>query len=534
MTNLKNALKSHYDVIKESSLLDLFLDPERANKFSLSHGGLWFDYSKNHINDETINLLCEYAQSKGMTAAIDGMFKGEKINSTENRAVLHTALRDPNQESANGKLVHQVLNKMTGFVDKVHSGTWCGYSGKAIKSVVNIGIGGSDLGPRMVTQALKAYQKEAVDVYFVANIDGANLEDILSKLDSETTLFVIASKTFTTMETLNNASSARDWMTSNGCSNEHLKNHFVAIGSNVDLIKKFGIDEDNIFPMWDWVGGRYSMWSAIGLPIALAVGMDNFKALLEGAHEMDRHFVDAPLKQNIPVISALLSFWYSQFWGVRSNAVLPYAQRMSDLPAYLQQLDMESLGKSVGKDGSKVDYHTGLVIWGAEGSNAQHSFCQLLHQGNQRISIDFIVVKEAMSEYTDQHQQLLSCFVSQSQALLQGKTLEQAKAELHGLGLPNEEVEKIAPHKVIPGNRSSNAYVMDSLSPKNMGALIAMYEHKVFASSVLLGINAFDQWGVELGKQLGVPIYDALNSGELQEGWDSSTISLIKHLNSVA
>ena len=531
MKNLKKQLQSHYDVIKESSLLDLFLDSERANTFSLNHDGLWFDYSKNHINDETINLLCKYAESKGLTAAINGMFNGDKINNTEGRAVLHTALRNPEQESANGKQVQQVLNKMEGFVDKVHSGAWCGYSGKAIKSVVNIGIGGSDLGPRMVTRALSAYKKEAVDVYFVANIDGANLEDILSKLDPETTLFVIASKTFTTMETLTNATSARDWMSSKGCSDDHLKNHFVAIGSNVDLIKKFGIDEDNIFPMWDWVGGRYSMWSAIGLPIALAVGMANFKALLEGAHGMDRHFIDAPFQQNIPVISALLSFWYSQFWGVRSNAVLPYAQRMGDVPAYLQQLDMESLGKSVDKTGSSVDYHTGLVIWGAEGSNAQHSFCQLLHQGNQKITIDFIVVKESMSEYQDQHKQLLSCFVSQSQALLQGKTLEQAKRELHALGLSNEQVDEIAPHKVIPGNRSSNAYVMDRLSPKNLGALIAMYEHKVFVSSVLLGINAFDQWGVELGKQLGVPIYEALNSGELQDAWDSSTVSLIKHLN---
>jgi glucose-6-phosphate isomerase len=530
--NLQEAFKT----IKTQTLLDLFQDnPQRIEALSLTVGQLFFDFSKNHITSHTLKSLCEFAQSKDMQAAINSLLGGDEVNNTEKRPALHSALREPpadkghaNQPTSNQ--VQQALSKMDTFVEALHQQEWKGFSGKAIDTVVNIGIGGSDLGPRMVTQALADYHVPQISVHFVANIDGADLQDTLKKLNPESTLFIVASKSFTTLETLNNALSAREWVLESGCDQGSLHKHFVAISSNIQAASEFGIAEENIFPMWDWVGGRYSLWSAIGLPIALATGMNNFRSLLTGAHEMDQHFKQTPLEKNIPVIAALISHWYSHYWGTTSHAVLPYSQRLSRLPAYLQQLDMESLGKQVSKEGTPLNYPSGLVIWGTEGTNGQHSFHQLLHQGTQLIPVDFIAVKESMSRYTEQHQHLLACCISQSQALLQGKTLQQATTELREQGLSEQEVLSLAPHKVVPGNRPSTFILMESLTPQNLGALIAFYEHKVYASSVLLGINAFDQWGVELGKQLGKPLYGALTEGVVNAEWDSSTKSIVNKL----
>lgn len=531
MANQSNALETSYATLKQTSLLDLFKhNPQRAKDFSINVGELNFDYSKNHIDHDVIGELIHLANNKALPAAIESLFNGEKLNNTEQRAALHTALRKPNDNTDISEQVQQALSKMQGFVESIHKQQWLGYTGKNIETIVNIGIGGSDLGPRMVVQALSPYHSSTINVLFVANIDGADLEDTLRPLNPETTLFVIASKTFTTLETLSNANSARQWAMDAGCKQAELYKHFVAISSNLQAAVDFGIAEDNIFPMWDWVGGRYSLWSAIGLPIALALGMDHFRDLLAGAHEMDIHFKEAPLKNNMPVIAALLSYWYSHYWRTSSHAVLPYAQRLSRFPAYLQQLDMESLGKRVNKQGDTLNYPTGLVIWGTEGTNGQHSFHQLLHQGSQIIPVDFITIKKAMSRYTTQHQHLLACGISQAQALLQGKSLTQAEAELWEQGLNEDQIKTLAPHKVIPGNKPSNMIILEELSPKNLGALIALYEHKTYVSSVLLGINAFDQWGVELGKQLGKPLYTALTTGDCSDEWDSSTIATVNRL----
>ncbi len=530
---MDNTLKAQHKQLNESTLLDLFKEnPERAKKFSLKVDGLYFDFSKNHINDDVMASLFSKANMQELPTAIESLFNGEHVNNTEKRAALHTALREPKNDSDISNMVQTALDKMGNFVESVHQQQWLGYTGKAIKSVVNIGIGGSDLGPRMVTQALSAFHHPQLSVHFVANIDGADLEDTLSTVDAETTLFVIASKTFTTLETLNNALSARQWMLDAGCQKNDLQKHFVAISSNIKTAHEFGIAKDNIFPLWDWVGGRYSLWSSIGLPIALAIGMHGFRELLNGAHIMDTHFRQAPVENNMPVIAALLSYWYNHYWGCSAHAVLPYAQRLNRLPAYLQQLDMESLGKRVSKSGDTLTASTGSIIWGAEGTNGQHSFHQLLHQGTRLIPVDFIAVKKPMSSYKDQHEHLLACCISQSQALLQGKTLQQAEQELREQGLSEDDIQQLAPHKVIPGNKPSNTVILDELTPKNLGAIIAFYEHKVYVTSVLLGINAFDQWGVELGKQLGKPLYNALTTKECSVEWDSSTIEIIKQLQS--
>lgn len=527
----QSSLDQHYNNIKDKTLLDLFSAEERAQQFTLNMEGLSFDFSKNHITAEIIADLCKHADDVGMQAAIQALLDGEQVNNTEQRPAHHSALREPSNASSTSAEVQSTLNKMANFVQQIHQQQWLGFTDKPIDNVVNIGIGGSDLGPRMVVQALTAFhQAHHIKVHFVANIDGSDLEDTLKDLDPETTLFIVASKSFSTLETLNNALSARQWILNKGCKTEQLQQHFIAISTNTTAAQNFGITENNILPIWDWVGGRYSLWSAIGLPIALAIGMDNFKQLLQGAHEMDEHFRSAPMTQNIPVIAALLSYWYSHYWGSSSHVVLPYAQRLSRLPAYLQQLDMESLGKRVNKEGETLHYPTGLVIWGTEGTNGQHSFHQLLHQGTQIIPTDFIAVKEAMSPYQDQHNHLLACCISQSQALLQGKTLAQAKQELKKQGLDDKHIDFLAPHKVIPGNKPSTTIVIKALSPINLGKLIAFYEHKVYASSVLLNINAFDQWGVELGKQLGKPLYKALTTGAIDPSWDSSTKELLQHL----
>jgi len=528
---MNKILENLAKTMQSSTLLELFeQQANRAQDFTINVGSLHFDFSKNHITPEVITALCNTAREKNISHAIDALFTGKPVNTTEKRAALHSALREPTKDSEQSLLVQATLNKMDKFIECIHQQQWLGFSGKPISTIVNIGIGGSDLGPRVVTQALFAFRKENIALQFIANIDGADLADHLLHLDPETTLFIVASKSFTTAETLSNARNARQCMLDAGCSQSLLKQHFVAISSNIEIASEFGIDTDNIFPMWDWVGGRYSLWSAIGLPIALEIGMDRFRELLAGAHNMDMHFKSAPLEKNMPVIAALISHWYSVYWGASSHAILPYAQRMKALPAYLQQLDMESLGKGVTHTGETITTPTGSILWGTEGSNGQHSFHQLLHQGTHLIPCDFIAVKKTMSEYDAQHWYLLSCCLSQSQALLQGKTLMQAKDELAAKGLTQEEVDQLAPHKVIPGNRPNNIIIMDELTPFNLGELLAFYEHKVYSTSVLLDINAFDQWGVELGKQLNNDILQAINTGNINSEWDDSTIQLINYL----
>lgn len=515
---------------EQHSLSEAFRqDPERARRYSLTAAGIFLDYSKNHLDAETIQALLSLAQEADLGNAIADLQAGKPVNNTEQRPALHTILRSQSQPADDrGATVAAALEKMAAFVSSVHSGKWRGFSDKPISDVVNIGIGGSDLGPRMVTRALRGYLNNGVQVHFVANVDGADLCDTLAALNPETTLFIVASKSFSTLETRENAFSARRWTLASGCPEAELQRHYVAVSSNIDAAQRFGIAADNIFPMWDWVGGRYSLWSAIGLPIALAAGMENFNALRRGAANMDTHFSEAPLESNMPVLLALITFWYSEFWQAQSQAILPYAQRLAQLPAYLQQLDMESLGKGVDREGIAVDYQTGLILWGTEGTNGQHSFHQLLHQGTRLVPVDFIASRQPMSELDGQHRHLLACCISQSQALLAGKSLAQAGQELRAKGLGDAEVAALAPHKVIPGNRPSNTLLMENLSPETLGALIALYEHKVYCLSVLWNINAFDQWGVELGKQLGTAIHPAMQSGECPEDWDGSTRQLVK------
>lgn len=507
-------------------------DNKRAKEFSLSACDLFLDYSKNHIDTETFKLLTQLTEEAELKEKISALFSGKKINNTENRKALHTALRSPQASNDEERAVHDTLEKMAVFAKKIHNEDWRGFTGKPIKNVVNIGIGGSDLGPRMVTAALKPFHLPQLRLHFVSNIDGADIASCLADLAPETTLFILASKSFTTLETLENAKTARRWLKKSGCEGGDIAKHFVSITSNIKAATEFGIHADNIFPMWDWVGGRYSLWSAIGLPIALAIGFDNFKLLLSGAHEMDEHFRSAEAKDNLPVVQALIAFWYNQFWDAQSQVILPYNNLLKFFPAFLQQLDMESLGKGVDRDGNTIDYPTGMIIWGSEGTNGQHSFHQLLHQGNRCIPADFIISKESEYDLENQQEHLIACCLSQSQALLQGKSLEQAKQELLDDGYDEKQTELIAKHKVIPGNRASTTLVMEELSPKNLGALIALYEHKVFVLSVLSNTNAFDQWGVELGKQLSGPIVAALKNqaGDVEE-LDASTRQLIDRLS---
>lgn len=523
-----NQLQAARKNLEQAGLRQLFAaDPQRAQRFTSKACGLVLDYSKHYVDATNRQLLLNVAEEARLKAAINALFEGELVNNTEERAALHVALRSPKTGTPEERAVHGTLNKLTSFVEEVHAGKWLGFSGQAITDVVNIGIGGSDLGPRMAAEALSPFQRPGIKVHFAANIDAADLLGTLAELKPETTLFIVASKSFSTLETLENALSARQWLLDAGCPNTAIARHFVATTSRVDKAVEFGIAEENLFPMWDWVGGRYSLWSAIGLPIALAVGMDNFMALLAGAHAMDEHFRQADFAQNLPVLMGLLAFWYSQFWDVESWAVLPYNALLGQFPAYLQQLDMESLGKSVDREGRAVDYPTGMVIWGSAGTVGQHSFHQLLHQGTRLIPADFIVSRRAQHQLHHHQEHLFACCLSQSQALMNGKSLEQAREELLAAGLSPAKAEALAPHKVIPGNRPSTTLLMDELRPETLGALIALYEHKVFVQSVLLNINPFDQWGVELGKQLGAPILDALKGSGNEEGFDSSTRQLI-------
>ena len=530
------ALNQHREAMQNFSMREAFnADPQRFSQFTLSSCGLFLDYSKNLINTETRDLLVELANEVGLKDAIKAQYDGELVNSSEGRPALHTALRRPVGDKllVNGvnvmPEVHKVLNQITDLVGRIHDGLWRGYTEKPITDVVNIGIGGSFLGPELVSEALLSYAQKGVRCHYLANIDGSEFHELTMKLRAETTLFIVSSKSFSTLETLKNATAARGWYLAQGGSEAELYRHFIAVSSNNAAAVAFGIREENIFPMWDWVGGRYSLWSAIGLPIALAIGMSNFKELLSGAYSMDQHFLTAPFEQNMPVLLGLLGVWYGNFWGAQSHAILPYDHYLRNITKHLQQLDMESNGKSVRQDGTPVTTDTGPVIWGGVGCNGQHAYHQLLHQGTQFIPADFIVPIVSFNPVSDHHQWPYANCLSQSQALMIGKTRAEAEAELRDKGLSEEDVQNLAPHKVIPGNRPSNTLVVERISPRRLGALVAMYEHKVFVQSVIWGINAFDQWGVESGKEMGKAVYQRLTGGTDEPADDASTQGLINY-----
>ncbi|MCL1079818.1 glucose-6-phosphate isomerase [Parashewanella spongiae] len=526
------ALAKHRDNIKH--MRELFAeDNQRFEKMSVKGCGLLLDYSKNRLDETALSNLFQLANETKLTEKIQAMFAGNAINTTENRAVLHTALRASSDTEVivNGQNVmpeiQQTLKKMEQFVNDVHNGTWVGYTGKTITDIVSIGIGGSFLGPKIVSQALRPYWTGHINCHFVANVDGTSIVEKLKPLDPETTLFVMSSKSFSTQETLTNTLSARNWLLKSGADKAAVAKHFVAITSNVAKATEFGIEEKNTFPMWNWVGGRYSLWSAIGLPIVLLTGFETFKTLLNGAAEMDEHFATQPLEQNMPVLMGLISLWYSNFYGSESQVILTYDHYLRGLPAYIQQLDMESNGKSVDLAGNSLDYNTGPVIWGGEGTNGQHAYHQLIHQGTALIPADFIFPLTSHNPLGNHHIQLASNCFGQTQALMQGRTFEEAKAELSNSNLSEEQKNIIAKHKVMPGNRPSNTILMDKLTPKTLGALIALYEHRTFVQGAVWDINSFDQWGVELGKVLGVDVLNRLGSDKSCSELDSSSNSLI-------
>ncbi|MBL0637149.1 glucose-6-phosphate isomerase [Aeromonas dhakensis] len=533
-TQAWQALEAHFAANKETRLKDLFAqDPQRFDKFSLTFGGdILVDYSKNLITEETLKLLIDLAKETDLRSAIDAMFNGDKINMTEGRSVLHVALRNRSDRpiESDGKdvmpEVNAVLAKMKGFCEKIISGEWKGYTGKAIQHVVNIGIGGSDLGPVMITEALRPY-KNHLQMHFVSNVDGTHIAETLKKIDPETTLFLVASKTFTTQETMTNALTARDWFIKIAGDKAHVAKHFAALSTNGKAVAEFGIDTNNMFEFWDWVGGRYSSWSAIGMPIALSVGFENFEALLQGAFEMDMHFATASYEQNVPVLLALIGLWYNNFHGAESEAILPYDQYMHRFPAYFQQGNMESNGKYVDRNGKPVDYQTGPIIWGEPGTNGQHAFYQLIHQGTKLIPCDFLAPAISHNPIGDHHPKLLANFFAQTEALAFGKSKEQVEAEFLAAGKTLEQVKDLVPFKVFEGNRPTNSILFKSLTPKTLGALIAMYEHKIFVQGAIWNIFSFDQWGVELGKQLANKILPELNTAEAVTSHDCSTNGLI-------
>lgn len=508
-------------------------NPNRFNDFSIKRPGYLFDYSKNLIDQETLNLLLKLAEETQLKSAISAMFEGQKINETEGRAVLHTALRDFSDEEllVDGENIKpgikKVLDQMKTFSEKVISGEHKGFSGKEITDVVNIGIGGSDLGPVMVCSALKHF-KTRLDVHFVSNVDGNHIAETLKTLDPETTLFIVASKTFTTQETMTNAASAKDWFLKNGTQQDVAK-HFVALSTNTKSVKEFGIAEENIFEFWDWVGGRYSLWSAIGLSISLAVGYENFELLLKGANETDTHFRTADFKENVPVLMALLGIWYRNFYGAGTYAILPYSQYLDRFPAYLQQGDMESNGKSVDRNGEYVEYETGPIIWGEPGTNGQHAFYQLIHQGTELIPADFLAYAKSCNEVSDHQDKLLANFFAQTEALAFGKNEEEVRAELNAIGKSGEEVEKLLNYKVFAGDSPTNSFIFDELTPFSLGQLIALYEHKIFVQGVIWNVFSFDQFGVELGKVLAGKILSELESKETVSSHDSSTNGLMNY-----
>lgn len=526
-------LVDHYIDINQQGLRELFAaDPQRFKKFSILFEDILLDYSKNRVNEETMALLVQLAKECHLSEAIAAMFAGERINVTENRPVLHTALRNQSDKPVfvDGKdvmpAVRSVLAQIKAFTEKILFGEWKGYTGKVITDVVNIGIGGSDLGPVMVTEALKAY-KTRLNVHFVSNVDGTHIAETLKEVDPETTLFLIASKTFTTQETMANAHTAKDWFLSKGAGQEDVAKHFAALSTNTEAVTAFGIDPQNMFVFWDWVGGRYSLWSAIGLSISLAIGFDNFEELLEGAYEADEHFRTAAFEENIPVILALLGIWYNNFFEAESHAILPYDQYLHRFAAYFQQGDMESNGKYIDRNGERVDYQTGPIIWGEPGTNGQHAFYQLIHQGTKLIPCDFIAPANSLNPIGNHHQLLLSNFFAQTEALMNGKTEEEVVAEFQTAGKSDAEIEELKAYKVFEGNRPTNSILLKKMTPRTLGRLIALYEHKIFVQGVIWNVYSFDQWGVELGKQLANKILPELSDDNLITSHDSSTNGLI-------
>lgn len=528
------ALAAHQKMMASVSVRGLFeQDPQRFERFHLRLDEIVFDYSKNRITAETLSLLLSLTEQAGLRARIEAMFTGEKINLTEKRAVLHVALRNRGNRPivVDGQdvmpEVNRVLAKMKDFSERVRSGAWKGYTGKAITDIVNIGIGGSDLGPKMVTEALKPYARPDLRAHFVSNVDSTDLVETLKGLDPETTLFLVASKTFTTQETMTNAQSARDWLLAAAQDESAVARHFAAMSTNTREVKKFGIDPNNMFEFWDWVGGRYSLWSAIGLSIALYLGFEVFEELLEGAYRVDEHFRSAPFEQNIPVIMALLGTWYNNFWGADTYAILPYDQYLAHFPAYFQQGDMESNGKRVTRQGEVVDYSTGPIVWGQPGTNGQHAFYQLIHQGTKLIPCDFLVAANSHNPLGEHHSILVSHCLAQTEALMKGRTTEEARAELAAAGYAGAELDLLAAAKTFPGNIPTNTFLYPRLTPLVLGSLIALYEHKIFTQGVIWDINSYDQMGVELGKQLAKVILPELKGeGEVQSH-DSSTNGLI-------
>jgi glucose-6-phosphate isomerase len=531
------SLVTHYAQAKTWHMRDLFAaEPDRFNNFSIRAAGLTLDYSKNPVTAQTRTLLCELAVERGVETRRDAMFAGEKINSTEHRAVLHTALRAPRAGAGAGIVVdgqdverdvHAVLDRMRHFSERVRSGAWLGYTGEAITDVVNIGIGGSHLGPQVATEALRAYVHPRLRLHFVSNVDGHDLAAVLAQVNPATTLFIVASKSFNTQETLMNAQSARAWFLRSGGKQADLARHFAAISTNTEAVRAFGIDPVNMFPFWDWVGGRYSLWSAIGLSVALAVGFENFAQLLAGAHAMDEHFRSAPLAQNMPAMLALVGVWHRNLFGAGSVSIAPYHHDLRHFPGYLQQLEMESNGKRIGLDGGLLESATCPVIWGDAGTNGQHAFFQLLHQGTMVTPVDFIAVLQPSHSLPGHHAVLLANCFAQSEAFMRGKSADEAAGDMRAQGLPEAEIQALLPHKTFPGNRPSNTILMDALSPATLGALIALYEHKTMVQGAIWGVNSFDQWGVELGKVLAKSIQGELGDGAQPDRHDGSTNALI-------
>ena len=533
-TSAWQALQKHYDDMKDVTIADLFAkDSDRFTRFSATFDNLMLvDFSKNRITEETLAKLQDLAKETDLAGAIKSMFSGEKINRTEDRAVLHVALRNRSNTPiiVDGKdvmpEVNAVLEKMKAFSEAIISGQWKGYTGKAITDVVNIGIGGSDLGPFMVTEALRPY-KNHLNMHFVSNVDGTHIAEVLKKVNPETTLFLVASKTFTTQETMTNAHSARDWFLSTANDEKHVAKHFAALSTNAKAVGEFGIDTANMFEFWDWVGGRYSLWSAIGLSIILSVGFDNFVELLSGAHAMDKHFSTTPAEKNLPVLLALIGIWYNNFFGAETEAILPYDQYMHRFAAYFQQGNMESNGKYVDRNGNAVDYQTGPIIWGEPGTNGQHAFYQLIHQGTKMVPCDFIAPAITHNPLSDHHQKLLSNFFAQTEALAFGKSREVVEQEYRDEGKDPSQLEHVVPFKVFEGNRPTNSILLREITPFSLGALIALYEHKIFTQGAILNIFTFDQWGVELGKQLANRILPELGDDKAISSHDSSTNGLI-------
>jgi glucose-6-phosphate isomerase len=529
------ALQEHQREMVEVHMRDLFgQDPQRFERFSLRTGDILFDYSKNRVTQETMRLLCDLARQANVAGKIEAMFTGEKYNNTEKRAVLHVALRNRSNQPifVDGvnvmPEVNRVLAHMRAFSEEVRSGKWTGYTGKPITDVVNIGIGGSDLGPKMVCEALKPYGKPGLRVHFVSNVDSTDLVETLKLVNPETVLFLVASKTFTTQETMTNAQTAREWFLAVAKDEAAIARHFAAMSTNTAAVAKFGIDPKNMFEFWDWVGGRYSLWSAIGLSIALYLGMDNYEALLGGAHAVDDHFRTTPFEKNVPVIMGLLGIWYNNFFDAQSHAILPYDQYLLHFPSYFQQGDMESNGKGVTREGERIQgYSTGPIIWGQPGTNGQHAFYQLIHQGTKLIPCDFLAAAQSHNPRGDHHPILLSNYLAQTEALMKGKTPDEVRLELVAQGMSGTELEELVSHKTFPGNRPTNSFLYPKLTPAVLGSLIALYEHKIFTQGAIWDVNSFDQWGVELGKQLAKVILPELKSDAQVQSHDASTNGLI-------